>query len=126
VAHTTWRNGPVSSSRTGSVPKSARYHGTLRFRSLTVSATCVIVGNSDTLPPRFIRRQPLGGAAIMPAPRSGRQRLHRDRTPPAQCGMYEGAGSVNGLRSGFSWLWRVAKARRVDASLAVVALRFGW
>ncbi len=27
--HTTWRNGPVSSSRAGSLPNSCWYHGTL-------------------------------------------------------------------------------------------------
>src|ERR1039457_2126295 len=46
TSQTTWRNGPVSSSRTGFAPNSFSYHGTLRSRSLTVSATWVMVGNS--------------------------------------------------------------------------------
>src|SRR4029450_12717168 len=45
-ANTVWWNGPVSSSRTGSLPRSALYQGTLTPRSLTVIATCVIYGKS--------------------------------------------------------------------------------
>src|ERR1700685_3096537 len=38
------RNGPVSSSRTGSTPRTRVYHGSLTDRSVTVTATCVMAG----------------------------------------------------------------------------------
>ena len=50
--NTVWcMSGSVSSSITGSVPNSARYHGTLRVRSLTVRATWPIGGNSGICAP---------------------------------------------------------------------------
>src|SRR5262245_31462178 len=50
-ANTVWWNGPVSSSRTGSLPRRALYQGTLTRRSLTVIATCVMVGKSAICSP---------------------------------------------------------------------------
>src|ERR1700722_916307 len=38
------RNGPVSSSRTGSSPRTRVYHASLAARSVTVTATCVMAG----------------------------------------------------------------------------------
>src|SRR4029453_10243924 len=46
IANTVWWKGPVSSSRTGSLPSRARYQATLRGRSVTVTATWVIDGKS--------------------------------------------------------------------------------
>jgi len=46
MSQTTWWKGPVSPSMTGSEPNSCWYQGRLRSRSLTVSATWVIAGNS--------------------------------------------------------------------------------
>src|SRR4051794_24596685 len=39
-----WRNGPVSSSRTGSTPRTLVYHASLAARSLTVTATWGMAG----------------------------------------------------------------------------------
>src|SRR5262245_2472775 len=52
--NTVWWNGPVSSSRTGSLPRSALYQGTLTVRSVTVTATCVMVGKSAICAPRCL------------------------------------------------------------------------
>jgi hypothetical protein len=46
LSQTTWWEGPVSSSTTGSGQSKRWYQGRLRPRSLTVRATCVIAGNS--------------------------------------------------------------------------------
>src|SRR3954471_22881520 len=48
MANTVWWKLPAStsSSRTGSLSKSAAYHGVLRLRSVTVTATWVKPGNS--------------------------------------------------------------------------------
>src|SRR3954465_13976188 len=49
-AQTTWRHGPVSSSMTGSAPKSAVYQGALASQLRTVTATCPSGGKSAIYP----------------------------------------------------------------------------
>src|SRR5918994_4955201 len=80
-AKATWRNGPVSSSRTGAVPNRRPYHGALTDRSLTVTATWVTDGNSAIMSPLYAARPGSkpglvhdGNRRLLDAPKSGRRR----------------------------------------------------
>src|SRR5215204_337797 len=99
-----WRNGPVSSSSTGSTPRRPVYQASLAARSDTVTATCVMAGMTVGLPMVFSSRM-LKVARRRPRKNSGRRRPDHSRrltaeVPPVTFWVYLLSGGAGRAQRG--------------------------